>query len=141
MKVDKRMVVKELVCDFVTDYLDDRHYFLQIKFLDCETYWKPTPLKPMFHQRKVQTSNPKMHIDPMTKIAFECAGDYCDIELSKTKEYPPVHQEIMYDILKKKDQESKKSNDMIISNLTSPSSMSTKTNKMPLNENYSYFIV
>jgi hypothetical protein len=28
MKVDKRMVVKELVCDFVTDYLDDRHYFL-----------------------------------------------------------------------------------------------------------------
>jgi hypothetical protein len=47
----------------------------------------------------------------------------------------------MYDILKKKDQESKKSNDMIISNLTSPASMSSKTRKMPLNENYSYFIV
>jgi hypothetical protein len=30
---------------------------------------------------------------------------------------------------------------MIISNLTSPASMSSKTNKMPLNENYSYFIV
>lgn len=103
MKVDKRMIVKELVVDFVTDYLDDRHYFLQIKFLDCDNYFKPTPLKPMFHQRKVQTNNPKMHYDPQTKQSFECAGDYCDIELSKTKEYPPVHQEIMYDILKKKD--------------------------------------
>ena len=77
----------------------------------------------------------------MTKTSFECAGDYCDIELSRTKEYPPVHQEIMYDILKKKDQESKKSNDMIISNLTSSASMSSQTRKMPLNESYSYFIV
>ncbi len=55
LKVEKRMVVKELVCDFVTDYLDDRQYFLQIKFLDTENYYKPAPLKPMFHQRKLQT--------------------------------------------------------------------------------------
>lgn len=34
LRVDKRLSVKELVCDFVTDYLDDRQYFLQIKFLD-----------------------------------------------------------------------------------------------------------
>jgi hypothetical protein len=27
----------------------------------------------------------------MTKTSFECAGDYCEIELNKTKEYPPVH--------------------------------------------------
>ena len=58
----------------------------------------------------------------MTNQVYECAGDYCDVELSKTKIYPPVHQELMYDILKKKDQEAKKSNDMIIANLTSPAS-------------------
>ncbi len=47
----------------------------------------------------------------------------------------------MYDILKKKDQESKKSNDLIIANLTSSASTSSQTRKMPLNESYSYFIV
>jgi len=47
----------------------------------------------------------------------------------------------MYDILKKKDQESKKSNDQIIANLTAPASESNQVRKMPLNECYSYFIV
>jgi hypothetical protein len=47
----------------------------------------------------------------------------------------------MYDILKKKDQEAKKSNDMIIANLTSPASQSSQPRKMPLNESYSYYIV
>lgn len=47
----------------------------------------------------------------------------------------------MYDILKKKDQESKKSNDLIIANLTSTASTSSQTTKMPLNDSYSYFIV
>jgi hypothetical protein len=28
LKVDKRMIVKELVVDFVTDFIDDRQYFL-----------------------------------------------------------------------------------------------------------------
>lgn len=109
--------------------------------MDAENFYKPAALKPMFHKRKVQTSNPKMHYDIMTKTSYECAGDYCDIELAKTKEYPPVHQEIMYDILKKKDQESKGSNDLIIANLTSPASENNQTRKMPLNESYSYFIV
>jgi hypothetical protein len=141
LKVDKHMTVKELVVDFVQDFLDDRHYFLQIKFLDCDNYAKPAALKPMFHKRKVQTSNPKLHFDHETKQVYECAGDYCDIELSKTKEYPPTHQEIMYDILKKKDQEAKQSNDLIIANLTSPASQSSQTRKMPLNESYSYYVV
>ena len=91
LKNEKRMVIKELVCDFVTDYVDDRHYFLQIKYLDCENHFRPAPNNPMFHQRKIQTSNPKIHYDPMTKTSFECAGDYCEIEQSKTKDYPPVH--------------------------------------------------
>ena len=141
LKNEKQMVIKELVCDFVTDYVDDRHYFLQIKYLDCENHFRHAPNNPMFHQRKIQTSNPKIHYDPMTKTSFECAGDYCDIEQIKPKDYPPVHQEIMYDIQKKKDQESKKSNDMIIANLTSAASSSSNTRKMPLNESYSYFIV
>lgn len=46
----------------------------------------------------------------------------------------------MYDILKKKDQEAKKSNDMIIANLTNTSTQG-QARKMPLNESYSYFIV
>ncbi len=91
LKVDKRMIVKELVVDFVTDFIDDRQYFLQIKYLDCDNFVKPAALKPMFHKRKIQTSNPKLHFDHQTKQVYECAGDYCDIELSKTKEYPPVH--------------------------------------------------
>jgi hypothetical protein len=61
--VDKRMTLRELVVDFVTDFLDDRQYFLQIKFLDAETFIKPPATKPMFHKRKVQTSNPKLHFD------------------------------------------------------------------------------
>ncbi len=63
LKVDKHMTVKELVVDFVTDFLDDRQYFLQIKYLDCDTYVKPPALKPMFHKRKIQTTNPKLHFD------------------------------------------------------------------------------
>lgn len=97
--------------------------------------------KPLFHKRKVQSTNPKIHFDHETKQVYECAGDYCDIELSKTQEYPPVHQEIMYDILKKKDEEAKKSNDLIIANLTSSGSQSSQLRKMPLNESFSYYIV
>jgi hypothetical protein len=103
LKVDKRMTLKEIVVDFVTDFIDDRQYFLQIKFLDVETFYKPPATKPMFHKRKVQTSNPKLHFDHETKQVYECGGDYCDMEISKTKDYPPVHAELMYDILKKKD--------------------------------------
>ena len=92
LRVDKHLTVKELVVDFVTDFLDDRQYFLQIKFLDCDPYVKVPALKPMFHKRKAMTStNPKLHFDHQTKTVYECAGDYCDIELSKTKEYPSVH--------------------------------------------------
>ena len=120
LRVDKRLTLKELVVDFVTDFLDDRQYFLQIKFMDTETHVKPPANKPMFHKRKMQTSNPKMHEDVMTKAVYECAGDYCNIELAKARENPPVHQDILYDISKKKDAESKQSNDLIISNLTSP---------------------
>jgi len=103
LKLDKHLIVKELVADFVVDFLDDRQYFLQIKFLDCDDFVKPKALKPMFHKRKVQLSNPKLHFDFQTKQIYECAGDYCDIDMTKTKEFPSVHQEIMYDILKKKD--------------------------------------
>jgi len=53
LKVDKRITVKELVVDFVTDFIDDRNYFLQIKFLDTEPFVKPVALKPMFHMRKI----------------------------------------------------------------------------------------
>ena len=53
LRTDKHLQLKELVVDFVTDYLDDRNYFLQIKFLDAETFVKHHALKPMFHQRKV----------------------------------------------------------------------------------------
>ena len=141
LRVDKRLSVKELVCDFVTDYLDDRQYFLQIKVMDTEPFLKPTALKPMFHKRKIQINEPKLHFDHMTKQTYECAGDYCDIEQSKTKELPPVHQELLYEILKQKDLESKKSNDMIIANLTSPSAQMQQPRKMPLNESYSYYIV
>lgn len=53
LKNEKRSVIKELVCDFVTDYVDDRHYFLQIKYLDCEDHYRPAPNNPMFHMRKI----------------------------------------------------------------------------------------
>lgn len=49
LKLDKHLLVKELVADFVVDFLDDRQYFLQIKFLDCDDFVKPKALKPMFH--------------------------------------------------------------------------------------------
>lgn len=91
LRVDKRMSLKELVVDFVTDFLDDRQYFLQIKFMDTETHIKPPANKPMFHKRKIQTSNPKLHEDHMTKTVYECAGDYCNIDVAKARENPPVH--------------------------------------------------
>jgi hypothetical protein len=47
----------------------------------------------------------------------------------------------MYDIINKRDQEAKRSHDMIIANLTSPASQANQPRKMPLNESYSYFIV
>jgi len=63
LRLDKHLTLKELAVDFVTDFMDDRHYFLQIKFLDGEEFAKPVALKPLFHQRKVQSSNPRMHFD------------------------------------------------------------------------------
>lgn len=91
LKLDKHLIVKDLVVDFVMDFLDDRQYFLQIKYLDCVDFVKPKALKPMFHKRKVQLSNPKLHFDFQTKQIYECAGDYCDIDMTKTKEFPSVH--------------------------------------------------
>ena len=63
LKLDKHLIVKDMVVDFVMDFLDDRQYFLQIKYLDCEDFVKPKALKPMFHKRKVKLSNPKLHFD------------------------------------------------------------------------------
>jgi hypothetical protein len=51
LKADKSLSLTHLVVDFVTDFIDDRQYFLQIKYLDTEPFLKTKAKKPMFHKR------------------------------------------------------------------------------------------
>eukprot|EP00347_Sterkiella_histriomuscorum_P001072 403373437 len=129
LKGTVNQVISELVVDFVQDYRDEVIYFLQFKYINCLNLPQDPSfigkLSPNVQDISVriqgseQTELKSMNTTllkikkPLRKLyltktmflknnIFECAGDYCDIDTLVTTNLPQVHQEIIFELQKKK---------------------------------------
>lgn len=94
----KGMRLNELVVDFVQDYAYGETYFLQFKFIKTykvpieDEYLKQRGLSPPKDKLQESSKLMKTLVAFNQKDAFECAGDYCNIDgLVSKHDLPKVH--------------------------------------------------
>ena len=78
---------------------------------------------------------------------YECAGDYCDFENMYVYDLPQVHQDLIFELRKKKEEERiyKNRGNNFFENLQKHNQKKKRTDEnslsLPINETYTYYII
>lgn len=139
-----KKVVEELVVDYISDYRDNKYYFLQIKHINTRKIEKD----PFKYEVQRREDSPDLmsslyYLKKNDFKHFQCSGDYCDTS-DTLSNLPAIHQEIIYELFKKRENwNSKVKTDSFFENLSKTKLKDYHNNELdlPLDDNYKFYVM